>query len=103
MRIPPMRIPDAQLDLFSKRLEAIGVGRRDFLKVVGAMAAFGGLGFATEARAAKASRPGPGENSHFLILDLKTGNDKLAEKSGFRVNPQFKDDLKARAKAERGR
>jgi Tfp pilus assembly protein PilF len=26
---------------------------------------------------------------------------KLAEKNGFRVNPQFKDDLKARAKAER--
>jgi hypothetical protein len=24
---------------------------------------------------------------------------KLAEKNGFRVNPQFKDDLKARAKA----
>lgn len=56
-----MRIPDEQLDLFARRLQAIGVGRRDFLKVVGAMAAFGGLGFATEARAAKASRPGPGE------------------------------------------
>jgi oligopeptide transport system substrate-binding protein len=61
MRIPPMRIPEGQLDLFAKRLEAIGVGRRDFLKVVGAMAAFGGLGFATEARAAKPSKPGPGE------------------------------------------
>src|SRR5258705_197136 len=56
-----MRIPDAQLDLFAKRLESIGVGRRDFLKVVGAMAAFGGLGFATEARAAKPSKPGAGE------------------------------------------
>ena len=26
---------------------------------------------------------------------------KLAEKNGFRVNPQFKDDLKARSKDER--
>jgi oligopeptide transport system substrate-binding protein len=56
-----MRIPDEQMDLFAKRLESIGVSRRDFLKVVGAMAAFGGLGFATEARAAKPSKPGPGE------------------------------------------
>ena len=56
-----MRIPDEQLALLATRLQSIGVGRRDFLKVVGAMAAFGGLGFATEARAAKASRPGPGE------------------------------------------
>ena len=56
-----MRIPDAQLDLFARRLEAIGVGRRDFLKVVGAMAAFGGLGFATAAQAAKPTKPGPGE------------------------------------------
>ena len=28
---------------------------------------------------------------------------KLAEKNGYRVNPQFKDDLKARSKAERPR
>ena len=56
-----MRIPDEQLDLFAKRLEAIGVGRRDFLKVVGAMAAFGGLGFATTAQAAKPTKPGPNE------------------------------------------
>src|SRR5512132_4467828 len=56
-----MRIPDEQLALFEQRLQAIGVGRRDFLKVVGAMAAFGGLGFATTAHAAKPSKPGPGE------------------------------------------
>jgi oligopeptide transport system substrate-binding protein len=56
-----MHIPDEQLDLFAERLAAIGVGRRDFLKVVGAMAAFGGLGFATTAQAAKPSKPGPGE------------------------------------------
>jgi ABC-type oligopeptide transport system substrate-binding subunit len=56
-----MRIPDEQLDLFATRLQSIGVGRRDFLKVVGAMAAFGGLGFAAEVRAATPSRPAPGE------------------------------------------
>ena len=56
-----MRIPDEQLALFEKRLQAIGIGRRDFLKAVGAMAAFGGLGFATTAGAAGPSKPGPGE------------------------------------------
>src|SRR5580765_1833005 len=56
-----MHIPDEQLDLFAQRLSAIGVGRRDFLKVIGAMAAFGGLGFATEAHAAKPNKPGAGE------------------------------------------
>jgi hypothetical protein len=34
-----MRIPDEQLNLFEQRLAAIGVGRRDFLKAVGAMVA----------------------------------------------------------------
>jgi len=53
-----MRIPDEQMALFEQRLQAIGLGRRDFLKAVGAMAAFGGLGFATTAQAAK---PVPGE------------------------------------------
>jgi oligopeptide transport system substrate-binding protein len=56
-----MRIPDEQLGLFEQRLQAIGVGRRDFLKAVGAMAAFGGLGFATTAEAAKPTKPAPGE------------------------------------------
>jgi ABC-type oligopeptide transport system substrate-binding subunit len=56
-----MRIPAEQLVLFERRLQAIGLGRRDFLKAVGAMAAFGGLGFATTAQAAKPSKPAPGE------------------------------------------
>src|SRR5262245_44696634 len=56
-----MQLPDEQLNLFERRLTAIGVGRRDFLKVVGAMAAFGGLGFATEAPAATPTKPAPGE------------------------------------------
>ncbi len=56
-----MRIPDEQLALFERRLQAIGLGRRDFLKAVGAMAAFGGRGFATTAQAAKPSKPAPGE------------------------------------------
>jgi oligopeptide transport system substrate-binding protein len=65
-----MRIPDKQLGLFEQRLQAIGVGRRDFLKAVGAMAAFGGLGFATTAEAAKPTKPAPG--------------DKLAKEQVFR-------------------
>jgi ABC-type oligopeptide transport system substrate-binding subunit len=56
-----MRIPDEQLALFEQRLQAIGLGRRDFFKAVSAMAAFGGLGFATTAQAAKPSKPAPGE------------------------------------------
>jgi len=56
-----MLIPDEQLALFERRLQAIGLGRRDFLKAVGAMAAFGGLGFATTAEAYKPSKPAPGE------------------------------------------
>jgi len=56
-----MRIPDEQLALFEQRLQALGLGRRDFLKAVGAMAAFGGLGFATRAEAAKPFKLAPGE------------------------------------------
>jgi oligopeptide transport system substrate-binding protein len=56
-----MRIPDEQLALFEQRLQAIGLGRRDFLKAVGAMAAFGGLGFASTAQAAKPFKLAPGE------------------------------------------
>src|SRR5262245_13548484 len=66
-----MRIPDEQLDLFAQRLAAIGVDRRGFLKAVSAMAAFGGLGFATEARAAKPMKVAPG--------------DKLAKEQTIRV------------------
>src|ERR1700687_4358038 len=56
-----MRIPDGQLALFEQRLEAIGLGRRDFLKAVGAMGACGGLGFPPPAQPAAPSNPGPGE------------------------------------------
>jgi oligopeptide transport system substrate-binding protein len=56
-----MRIPDEQMALFQQRLASIGVGRRDFLKVAGAMAALGGLGFVSRAEAAKPSKPVPGE------------------------------------------
>jgi len=65
-----MKIPDQQLALFEQRLQAIGLGRRDFLKAVGAMAAFGGLGFATTAQAYKPTKPAPG--------------DKLAKEQVFR-------------------
>jgi oligopeptide transport system substrate-binding protein len=65
-----MTIPDEQLALFERRLQAIGLGRRDFLKAVGAMAAFGGVGFATTAQAAGPSKVAPG--------------DKLAKEQVFR-------------------
>ena len=65
-----MKIPDQQLALFEQRLQAIGLGRRDFLKAVGAMAAFGGLGFATTAHAYKPTKPAAG--------------DKLAKEQVFR-------------------
>ena|SRR5438309_325429 len=58
-----MRIPDEQLALFEQRLQVLGLGRRDFLKVVGAMAAFGGLGFATQAEAAKSFKLAPARSS----------------------------------------
>ncbi|HJR50509.1 MAG TPA: ABC transporter substrate-binding protein, partial [Gemmatimonadales bacterium] len=61
MRILSRPMPDAQMDLLEARLASIGVGRRDFLKVAGAMAAFGGLGFASTAQAAHPSKPRPGE------------------------------------------
>src|SRR5688572_28436919 len=57
-----MPIPDKQMELLAKRLDSIGVGRRDFLKVAGAMAAFGGLGFATQARAAAPTKSAAGDN-----------------------------------------
>src|SRR6266540_3705008 len=57
----PMKIPDQQLGLFEQRLQSIGLGRRDFLKAVGAMAAFGGLGFATSAEAYTPTKPAPGD------------------------------------------
>src|SRR3989304_4551017 len=56
-----MRIPDEHLALFERRLQAIGLGRRDFPQAVGAMAACGGLGSPTPAEAAKPSKPAPGE------------------------------------------
>ncbi len=56
-----MKIPDQQLALFEQRLQSVGLGRRDFLKAVGAMAAFGGLGFATSAGAYTPTKPAPGD------------------------------------------
>jgi hypothetical protein len=56
-----MRIPDEQLDLMRQRLEAIGIDRRGFLQVVGAMAAFGGLGFVTTAEAVKPTKIAAGD------------------------------------------
>ena len=43
MRTPP--ISDAELDLLASRLAAVGVGRRDFLRIAGGLATLGAAGF----------------------------------------------------------
>jgi oligopeptide transport system substrate-binding protein len=55
----PVRIDDAQMDLLATRLAAVGVGRRDFLRVAAGLAALGGGVFtARETLAAPKLRPG---------------------------------------------
>jgi oligopeptide transport system substrate-binding protein len=56
----PVEIDDAQMDLLATRLAAIGVGRRDFLRVAAGLAALGSAGF-NASPAAAAPKLGPGE------------------------------------------
>jgi ABC-type oligopeptide transport system substrate-binding subunit len=58
MKLAP--ISDAQLDLLAGRLRAVGVGRRDFLKVAAGLATLGTAGFNARPAAA-APKLGPGE------------------------------------------
>jgi ABC-type oligopeptide transport system substrate-binding subunit len=58
MKIP--RIPDAQMDLLAQRLGAVGVGRRDFLRVAAGLATMGAAGFNARPAAA-APKLAPGE------------------------------------------
>src|SRR3989442_12315210 len=58
MKIP--RITDAQVDLLAERLRAVGVGRREFLKVAAGLAAMGPAGF-NHRPAAPAPKLAPGE------------------------------------------
>ncbi|HEY3099011.1 MAG TPA: peptide ABC transporter substrate-binding protein, partial [Methylomirabilota bacterium] len=58
MRLP--RISDAQMDLLAARLSAIGVGRRDFLRVAAGLATMGAAGFNARPAAA-APKLAPGE------------------------------------------
>jgi len=55
-----IRIPDSQLELLQARLAAVGVGRRDFLKVAAGLAAMGAAGFAARPVSA-APKLAPGE------------------------------------------
>jgi ABC-type oligopeptide transport system substrate-binding subunit len=68
MRLP--RISGAQLDLLAERLHAVGVGRRDFLRVAAGLAAIGAAGFNARPVAA-APKPGAGEkltkDQHFRL------------------------------------
>ena len=56
----PVRIDDTQMDLLATRLAAIGVGRRDFLRVAAGLAALGSAGFNASPVTA-APKLGPGE------------------------------------------
>src|SRR5919201_6049705 len=58
MRLP--RISDVQMDLLATRLSAIGVGRRDFLRVAAGLATMGAAGFNARPAAA-APKLAPGE------------------------------------------
>src|SRR2546429_5242416 len=54
------RITDAQVALLAERLRAVGVGRREFLKVAAGLAAMGPAGF-NHRPADAAPKPAPGE------------------------------------------
>jgi len=56
----PVKIDDAQMDLLASRLAAVGVGRRDFLRLAAGLAALGTAGF-NASRAAAAPKLGAGE------------------------------------------
>src|SRR5712664_713025 len=57
--MPPARISDSQMELLATRLAAVGVGRRDFLKVAAGLATMGAAGFnARPASAAPKLAPG---------------------------------------------
>ena len=43
--MPPARISDSQMELLATRLAAVGVGRRDFLRVAAGLATMGAAGF----------------------------------------------------------
>ena len=58
MRRP--QISDAQLDLLAERLNAVGVGRRDFLRIAAGLGALGAAGFNARPAAA-APKLGAGE------------------------------------------
>ena len=58
MRQP--RISDSQMDLLAERLGAIGVGRRDFLRVAAGLATMGAVGFNARP-ASSAPKLAPGE------------------------------------------
>jgi oligopeptide transport system substrate-binding protein len=68
MRLP--RISDAQMELLAERLRAVGVGRRDFLRVAAGLAALGSTGLAARPAPA-APRLAPGEklarDQHFRM------------------------------------
>src|SRR2546426_5082632 len=66
------RITDAQVDLLARRLRAVGVGRREFLKVAAGLAAMGPAGF-NHRPADAAPKLAPGEKLARTSLSATAG------------------------------
>src|SRR2546429_7077067 len=79
MRTP--RISDSQMELLATRLAAVGVGRRDFLKVAAGLATMGAAGFNARPAAA-APKLAPGEklarDQHVRIGGGGRGGDETS-------------------------
>src|SRR2546422_42947 len=58
--MPPARTSDRQMELLATRLAAVGVGRRDFLRVAAGLATMGAAGFSARPVLA-APKLAPGE------------------------------------------
>src|SRR2546426_9775903 len=58
--MPPARTSDRQMELLATRLAAVGVGRRDFLRVAAGLATMGAAGFSARPVSA-APKLAPGE------------------------------------------
>ena len=92
-----MRIPDEQLELLASRLSAIGVDRRDFLKVVGDPAT--GLPLGDTATNLKASIAG--ETHEYT--DMYPGMARTARDEGFKEIADWFETLAKAEKSHAGR
>src|SRR5438105_796051 len=84
MRVP--HISDSQLDLLAGRLAAIGVGRRDFLRVAAGLATMSAAGFS--------ARPASAAPYASFLYDIKNGEafNKKQVTDASQVGVRAKDD-----------